>query len=76
VSDVAHRGDAVVATVAVGPQSIVTGWSDGARRLLGDPPEAVGRAITDLLAVDASDEAWRALAEERVWSGTVALRSG
>ncbi|MGP3971097.1 SpoIIE family protein phosphatase [Streptomyces sp. 6N223] len=71
----AHRGDAVVATLTVDPGGTVTGWSDGARRLFGHPAqEAVGRAITELLAADASDEAWRALAGEVVWGGAVTLR--
>ena len=39
-----------VATVTLGPDGTVTGWSEGARRLLGHrAPEVVGRAAAGLL---------------------------
>ncbi|GAA2572184.1 MULTISPECIES: SpoIIE family protein phosphatase [Streptomyces] len=42
------------ATVVVDACGIVTGWSEGARRLTGHPAEeAVGRAVRELLAEDA-----------------------
>ncbi|MER7489659.1 SpoIIE family protein phosphatase [Streptomyces sp. NPDC126497] len=42
------------AAVVVDARGIVTGWSEGARRLTGHPAdEAVGRAVRDLLAGDA-----------------------
>ncbi|MBK3642946.1 SpoIIE family protein phosphatase [Streptomyces sp. MBT33] len=50
-------------------RGMVTGWSEGARRLTGYPPEeALGRAARDLLAEEAPTEAVAAL------HGTVVLR--
>ncbi|WUO34997.1 SpoIIE family protein phosphatase [Streptomyces sp. NBC_00286] len=64
------------ATATISPQGIVTGWSEGARRLLGySAPEIVGRRAADLLAtVGLSDATGYALAASREWSGTAALR--
>ncbi|MHC3474558.1 SpoIIE family protein phosphatase [Streptomyces sp. 7R007] len=57
------------ATAVVDARGIVTGWSEGARRLTGYPAEqAVGRAARDLLAEDPHPEAVAAL------HGPVALR--
>ncbi|MBB5130270.1 PAS domain-containing protein, partial [Streptomyces albaduncus] len=42
------------AVVVVDARGIVTGWSEGARRLTGHPAEeAVGRAVREFLAADA-----------------------
>ncbi|MFF3465094.1 SpoIIE family protein phosphatase [Streptomyces sp. NPDC002619] len=42
---------ASTATATIGPQGIVTGWSEGARRLLGHAPsEILGQPATTLLA--------------------------
>ncbi|MFF4490684.1 SpoIIE family protein phosphatase [Streptomyces sp. NPDC001544] len=72
------------ATVTVDERGVVTGWSDGAQRLLGyTAPEVVGYPATRLLADDtgASDDTgrsgertWREAAGRERWSGTVALR--
>ncbi|MEU6260284.1 SpoIIE family protein phosphatase [Streptomyces sp. NPDC047043] len=65
-----------VATVTVGLDGIVTGWSEGARRLLGHrAPEVVGRAAADLLLDrEAPEAAGFSFAGSREWSGTAALR--
>ncbi|GAA2625259.1 ATP-binding SpoIIE family protein phosphatase [Streptomyces vastus] len=64
------------ATATISPRGIVTGWSEGARRLLGySAPEIVGRRAADLLAtVGLSDATGYALASRQEWSGTAALR--
>ncbi|WP_369254182.1 SpoIIE family protein phosphatase [Streptomyces sp. R35] len=68
-------GPAYTATAVVDEQGTVTGWSEGARRLLGYPPEeAVGHSAARLLAEDAGEQAWRDAAALPRWSGTVALR--
>ncbi|MFF7856165.1 SpoIIE family protein phosphatase [Streptomyces sp. NPDC007904] len=57
------------AAVFVDARGIVTGWSEGARRLTGHPAEeAVGRPVRDLLAGDAPS------GTPPVPSGTVVLR--
>ncbi|MFF3752215.1 SpoIIE family protein phosphatase [Streptomyces sp. NPDC002018] len=70
------------ARVTVDARGTVTGWSEGARRLLGHAASAVvGRPAAELLADTATAEsAARAVAEARRsprklcrWSGTVAL---
>src|SRR5437879_4142113 len=60
------------ATVTVNEQGIITGWSDGARRLLGyTPAEIVGHSATRLLADNihdtgvAAEQAWRDMAGQR-----------
>ncbi|WP_030678708.1 SpoIIE family protein phosphatase [Streptomyces cellulosae] len=59
----------VCAAATTDAQGIVTGWSEGARRLTGHTAEeAVGRAARELLAEDPPDSAVTELA------GTVALR--
>ncbi|MFI5673210.1 SpoIIE family protein phosphatase [Streptomyces cellulosae] len=59
----------VSAAATTDAQGIVTGWSEGARRLTGHTAEeVVGRAARELLAEDPSDSAVTELA------GTVALR--
>ncbi|MDQ0945839.1 SpoIIE family protein phosphatase [Streptomyces sp. V1I1] len=72
-------GAAYTATATVNEQGIVTGWSEGARRLLGYPPsEVVGQAAARLLADDVDETARREAARRDTagrerWSGTVAL---
>ncbi|MFD7999528.1 SpoIIE family protein phosphatase [Streptomyces mirabilis] len=54
---------------------VLTGWSEGARRLLGyDGEEVLGRAACDLLAAGDPDEVWRFLAGRQSWNGKVELR--
>ncbi|MHC3474445.1 ATP-binding SpoIIE family protein phosphatase [Streptomyces sp. 7R007] len=64
------------ATVIVGVNGLVTGWSEGARRLLGHrAPEVVGRAATDLLLDrTAPGIPGVTLADSQEWSGTAVLR--
>jgi len=67
-----ENGQAVshAATATVSLQGIVTGWSEGARRLLGyAAAEVVGRAAAGLLADGAPVPAF-----SREWSGVAALR--
>ncbi|MFG2552049.1 SpoIIE family protein phosphatase [Streptomyces sp. NPDC048581] len=69
-----HNGwsvDAATATVSL--EGIVTGWSEGARRLLGYPAsEVVGRAVADLL-VDREATGFSPVGSQE-WSGTAVLR--
>ncbi|GAA3482048.1 SpoIIE family protein phosphatase [Streptomyces yanii] len=67
-------GMADVVTATTDEQGIVTGWSEGARRLLGYRPEdVVGRPAAELLAEDV--QAVRELLVGRQsWSGQVAVR--
>ncbi|MEU1473762.1 SpoIIE family protein phosphatase [Streptomyces sp. NPDC005760] len=72
-----HSGwSAEVATVTLSLDGVVTGWSEGARRLLGHrAPEVVGRAATDLLLGEGAPEATGlSLTGSREWRGTAALR--
>jgi PAS domain S-box-containing protein len=72
----ASPGPAYTATATVNEQGIVTGWSNGARRLLGyRASEVVGHSAARLLADDGDGETVRrdAAGRER-WSGTMALR--
>ncbi|MEV7036012.1 SpoIIE family protein phosphatase [Streptomyces sp. NPDC093272] len=65
---------AYTAAVTVDERGAVTGWSDGARLLLGYPPaEILGRDAVLLLAEPGTD-AWREAAAGPRWSGTAALR--
>ncbi|MFB7270286.1 SpoIIE family protein phosphatase [Streptomyces sp. NPDC056244] len=75
------------ARVTVDSRGVVTGWNDGARRLLGyRAPEVVGRSVAELLAdAEVAESAARASAEAQRnhrnpsrWHGTVTLlhRSG
>ncbi|GGN32387.1 ATP-binding SpoIIE family protein phosphatase [Streptomyces fuscichromogenes] len=62
------------AAVTVDERGVVTGWSDGARLLLGYPPaEILGQRAARLLAGPDPDS-WRKAAAEPRWSGTAALR--
>ncbi|MET7693131.1 SpoIIE family protein phosphatase [Streptomyces sp. NPDC005483] len=65
-----------VATVTLGLDGVVTGWSEGARRLLGHrAPEVVGRPATDLLLGEGAPEATGlSLTGSQEWRGTAALR--
>jgi serine phosphatase RsbU (regulator of sigma subunit)/PAS domain-containing protein/anti-sigma regulatory factor (Ser/Thr protein kinase) len=70
-----HWSAADTATLTVSREGVVTGWSEGARRVLGhSAAQVVGRGVTQLLAVDASDAAWTALTGAKAWSGTVSMR--
>ncbi|MFG3015463.1 SpoIIE family protein phosphatase [Streptomyces cinerochromogenes] len=69
-----ERQSTYTATATIDEQGILTGWSEGARRLLGyDSPAVVGRPATELLATDAA-AVRRALAGRSRWNGTVPLR--
>ncbi|MGW3012857.1 SpoIIE family protein phosphatase [Streptomyces sp. NPDC001219] len=63
-----------MAIISVGGK--VTGWSEGARKLLGyDPPEIVGHPVSDLLINGEYPEvAGPCLLDAREWSGTAAVR--
>ncbi|MCL3998048.1 ATP-binding SpoIIE family protein phosphatase [Streptomyces lavenduligriseus] len=69
-----ERPATYTATATIDERGILTGWSDGARRLLGyDSPAVVGRPAAALLATDAAG-ARRTLAGRGRWHGTVPLR--
>ncbi|MER6732540.1 SpoIIE family protein phosphatase [Streptomyces puniciscabiei] len=69
-----ERQSTYTATATIDEQGILTGWSDGAQRLLGyDSPAVVGRPATALLATDGS-AARRIVAGRDRWNGTVPLR--
>src|SRR4051795_2577515 len=65
-----------VATVTLSLDGVVTGWSEGARRLLGHrAPEVVGRTATDLLLGEGAPGATGlSLSGSQEWRGTAALR--
>jgi serine phosphatase RsbU (regulator of sigma subunit)/PAS domain-containing protein len=66
---------AFTATATINEQGIVTGWSEGARRLLGfAASEVVGRPAAGLLADDIGETIRRPPARRERCSGTVALR--
>ncbi|MEE4545252.1 SpoIIE family protein phosphatase [Streptomyces sp. V4-01] len=64
------------ATATLGPTGVLTGWSEGARRLLGYPAaEVVGRAAVCLLAArNPPAVAALSLIDTHEWSGSAALR--
>ncbi|TFE43290.1 PAS domain-containing protein [Streptomyces sp. ICN441] len=63
------------ATAVISEQGVVTGWSEGARRLLGyAPADVMGRPATGLLAQGAAPVAPAAAASPQDLSGTLALR--
>ncbi|MER6282967.1 ATP-binding SpoIIE family protein phosphatase [Streptomyces sviceus] len=70
------RWSSDVATVTLGLDGVVTGWSEGARRLLGHrAPEVVGRPAADLLLGAGAPEATGlSLTGSQEWRGTAALR--
>ncbi|MFD5894260.1 SpoIIE family protein phosphatase [Streptomyces sp. NPDC060366] len=62
------------ARVTVDPRGTVTGWNEGARRLLGHASEEmVGRPARELLAEGPSAESLRFAAALRRWDGSVKL---
>ncbi|MFI6010542.1 SpoIIE family protein phosphatase [Streptomyces sp. NPDC051243] len=62
-------------TATVDERGIVTGWSEGAGRLLGyEPAEVVGHPAARLLDGDVGERARRVAAGGRGWSGTAVLR--
>ncbi|MFE2094260.1 SpoIIE family protein phosphatase [Streptomyces sp. NPDC059460] len=63
-----------VVTATTDEQGMVTGWSEGARRLLGYRPEdVVGRPVAELLAEDVQ-AVRESLVGRQSWSGRVAVR--
>ncbi|MFD9396000.1 SpoIIE family protein phosphatase [Streptomyces sp. NPDC060000] len=67
--------EALTARVVVDEQGTVTGWNDGAARLLGYAPEAVvGRPAAGLLAEEPAPADLAPLAALPRWHGTLALR--
>jgi PAS domain S-box-containing protein len=66
--------EAATARATVDRRGIVTGWSEGARRLLGyRSSEVVGRAAAGLLAGDPPVETLHSLQTLTRWSGTATL---
>ncbi|MFI1365586.1 SpoIIE family protein phosphatase [Streptomyces griseochromogenes] len=69
-----ERQSTYTATATIDEQGILTGWSEGARRLLGhEASQVVGRPAAALLAADAG-AVRRTLAARDRWHGTVPLR--
>ncbi|MEU6088048.1 SpoIIE family protein phosphatase [Streptomyces sp. NPDC047085] len=69
-----ERQSTYTATATIDERGILTGWSEGAQRLLGYEPSAVlGRPATGLLATQGG-AAHRALSGRWRWNGTVPLR--
>ncbi|QJS10027.1 SpoIIE family protein phosphatase [Streptomyces argyrophyllae] len=69
-----ERQSTYTATATIDERGILTGWSEGARQLLGyDSPAVLGRPATVLLAADGT-AVRRALAGRTRWNGTVPLR--
>ncbi|MFH8768967.1 SpoIIE family protein phosphatase [Streptomyces sp. NPDC017958] len=69
-----ERQSTYTATATIDEQGILTGWSEGAQRLLGhEASEVVGRPASALLAAEAGS-ARRTLAGRDRWNGTVPLR--
>ncbi|MGW0330936.1 SpoIIE family protein phosphatase [Streptomyces sp. NPDC003011] len=69
-------GSGAAATATLSPRGTVTGWSEGARRLLGyRAPDVVGQAAAGLLAaVEGSRATGFTPLGSREWSGTAAVR--
>ncbi|MEU4489096.1 SpoIIE family protein phosphatase [Streptomyces purpurascens] len=68
-------GEAATARAVVDAHGRLTGWSEGARRLLGyREPEVTGRSATVLLADEPPVDTLRSLAGLRRWNGAVTLR--
>lgn len=67
--------EAATARATVDVRGIVTGWSEGARRLLGfRAAEAIGRPATELFAGEPPGETLRSLAALPRWHGTATLQ--
>jgi PAS domain S-box-containing protein len=65
----------VSASATVDAEGLVTGWSAGARRLLGYPPtEVVGRPVRGLLADRLSDRVRRRIDAGDEWVADIAVR--
>lgn len=65
--------DSATARAVVDARGILTGWNEGARRLLGwSAAETLGRPAASLLADESTDALGRPPGD--VWHGTVALR--
>src|SRR3954452_691786 len=75
----AHRpedpvDESATARATVDPHGIVTGWSEGARRLLGHrSTEVIGRPAAPLLAGEPPSEALRSLHTLPRWNGAATL---
>ncbi|MET7921604.1 SpoIIE family protein phosphatase [Streptomyces avermitilis] len=70
----ASPAPARTATATISEQGIVTGWSEGARELLGyTPTQIVGHPAARLLADDTGEQARRKTAGRERFSGQVAL---
>ncbi|MGX1562799.1 SpoIIE family protein phosphatase [Streptomyces sp. NPDC055506] len=68
-------GEAATARAVVDAHGRLTGWSEGARRLLGyRAPEVTGRSATVLLAGAPPTETLRSITGLRRWTGSVDLR--
>ncbi|MFF1543500.1 SpoIIE family protein phosphatase [Streptomyces sp. NPDC058291] len=68
-------GEPLTARVTVDEQGAVTGWNDGAARLLGyAPQEILGRPAVTLLAEESAARDLRPTAGPPRWQGTLALR--
>ncbi|MFJ9004006.1 SpoIIE family protein phosphatase [Streptomyces canus] len=66
--------ESATARATVDPDGIVTGWSEGARRLLGyRPTEVIGRTATPLFAGEPPAEMLRSLQTLPRWNGTATL---
>lgn len=66
--------EAATARATVDPRGFVTGWSEGARRLLGyRSAEIIGRAAAGLLAVEPPADTLRSLEALPRWNGTATL---
>ncbi|MFF7760632.1 SpoIIE family protein phosphatase [Streptomyces griseorubiginosus] len=67
--------ESATARAEVDPHGIVTGWSEGARRLLGYPStEIIGRPAASLLAGEPPAETLRSLKTLPRWNGAATLR--
>ncbi|MFG2127116.1 SpoIIE family protein phosphatase [Streptomyces sp. NPDC048751] len=68
-------GEAATARAVVNAHGVVTGWSEGARRLVGyRASEVVGRSAAVLLAGEAPIVSLRSVVGLRRWNGAVDLR--
>ncbi|MCX4860475.1 SpoIIE family protein phosphatase [Streptomyces canus] len=66
--------ESATARATVDPDGIVTGWSEGARRLLGyRPTEVIGRTATPLFVGEPPAEMLRSLQTLPRWNGTATL---
>ncbi|MFF4357484.1 SpoIIE family protein phosphatase [Streptomyces sp. NPDC001604] len=73
-ADAAPRS-ALTASATVDERGVVTGWSEGARQLLGyASSQVVGQPVAWLLADEVAGRAWREVAGRESFGGTVVLR--